>query len=126
VIVQYSAANTRTPFENRPRRKPTRSLYIGNLAFDLTDRELNDLFKSVRNIVEVRVAVDRETGQPRGFAHADFIDTASAQAALEILASKAPHGRRLKIDFSQRVSRRFSEHGENAEKREGEADESKE
>uniref|UniRef100_A0A093Y5T2 28 kDa ribonucleoprotein, chloroplastic n=1 Tax=Talaromyces marneffei PM1 TaxID=1077442 RepID=A0A093Y5T2_TALMA len=103
VLVQFSAAGPREKF--RPKGQPTRSLYIGNLAYDLTDRELNELFKSVRNVIEVRVAVDRQTGNPRGFAHADFLDTPSAQAALEILSSKAPHGRRLKVDFSQNPKR---------------------
>jgi RNA recognition motif-containing protein len=111
VLVQFSAAGPRQP-KFRATGQPTRSLYIGNLAYDLSDRELNELFKSVRNVIEVRVAVDRQTGNPRGFAHADFLDVPSAQAALEILSSKAPHGRRLKIDFSQgakRAARRSSE-----------------
>ncbi|OKL58428.1 hypothetical protein UA08_06115 [Talaromyces atroroseus] len=120
ILVQFSAAAGRPGIP--PKRRPTRTLYIGNLPFDLTDREINDLFKSVRNIVEVRVAVDRQTGQPRGFAHADFLDVASAQAAAEILASKAPHGRRLKLDYGQRASRRSIRNAENnSEKAEAQA-----
>lgn len=112
VIVQFAAAGPRGTRTRSSGLPPTRSLYIGNLAYDLSDRELNDLFKSVRNVIEVRVAVDRQTGNPRGFAHADFLDVASAQAAFEILAGKAPHGRRLKIDYSQgskRTNRRSAE-----------------
>ncbi|PCG92477.1 Nucleotide-binding, alpha-beta plait [Penicillium occitanis (nom. inval.)] len=101
VLVQFTAAGPRAPKSRTFGGPATRSLYIGNLAYDLTDRELNELFKSVRNVIEVRVAVDRQTGNPRGFAHADFLDVPSAQAALEILSGKAPHGRRLKVDFSQ-------------------------
>ncbi|EED13412.1 nucleic acid-binding protein [Talaromyces stipitatus ATCC 10500] len=104
VLVQFSASGP-SEKQSRPKSKPTRSLYIGNLAYDLSDRELNDIFKSVRNVVEVRVAVDRQSGSPRGFAHADFLDIPSAQAALEILSSKAPHGRRLRVDFSQGVKK---------------------
>lgn len=112
VLVQFTAAGPRAGRDRVAPSQPTRSLYIGNLAYDLTDRELNELFKSVRNVIEVRVAVDRQTGNPRGFAHADFLDVPSAQAAFEILSSKAPHGRRLRVDFSQgakRVGRRSSE-----------------
>jgi RNA recognition motif-containing protein len=98
VIVQYSTASFRP---NQSIRPPSKTLYVGNLSFDMTDRELNDLFKDVRNVIDVRVAIDRKTGQPRGFAHADFIDIASAQVAREQLANKSPHGRRLRVDFSQ-------------------------
>lgn len=106
IVVQFTASRqfSREPF--KPKHKPTRYLYIGNLSFDLTDRELNEIFKSVRNLIEVRVAVDRNTGKPRGFAHADFLDMASAQAAMEILNTKAPHGRRLYVDFCESQKRR--------------------
>jgi RNA recognition motif-containing protein len=49
----------------------------------------------------VRVAIDRRSGQPRGFAHADFIDIASAQRAKEHLEKKVVYGRQLRVDFSQ-------------------------
>ncbi|KAH8692205.1 hypothetical protein BGW36DRAFT_280483, partial [Talaromyces proteolyticus] len=98
-VVQYAAGVFKASSQ-RNKRDPTRTLYIGNISFDMTDRELKNLFKSVRNIVDVRVAIDRQTGQPRGFAHADFIDVASAQEAFEILSAKAPHGRRLRVDYS--------------------------
>lgn len=106
-IVQYaSGSHQPTNPDSKPSRPPSRTLFVGNLAFDLTDRELNDIFKSVRNVIDVRVAVDRKTGSPRGFAHADFLDVSSAQIAAEILASKAPHGRRLRVDFSGSLKRR--------------------
>ena len=70
------------------------------MSFDMTDRDLNALFKDIRNVIDVRVAVDRRTGQPRGFAHAEFIDVASAKAAYDILENKAPYGRKLRLDFS--------------------------
>ncbi|KKK13395.1 hypothetical protein AOCH_001635 [Aspergillus ochraceoroseus] len=79
---------------------PSKTLYIGNMAFEMTDRDINGLFSDVVNLIDVRVSVDRRTGQPRGFAHAEFVDTESAQAAREILNLKAPYGRKLRVDFS--------------------------
>jgi RNA recognition motif-containing protein len=90
---------------------PTKTLFIGNMSFDMTDRDLNALFKDIRNVIDVRVAVDRRTGQPRGFAHAEFIDVASAQAAYEILDGKAPYGRRLRLDYSYSKGPRAVEGG---------------
>ncbi|PYI18847.1 hypothetical protein BO86DRAFT_314546, partial [Aspergillus japonicus CBS 114.51] len=81
---------------------PSKSLYIGNLPFEMTDRDLNDLFNDVVNVIDVRVAIDRRTGQPRGFAHADFVDLESASNAMEILSKKMPYGKKLRLDYSSK------------------------
>ncbi|PGH26814.1 hypothetical protein AJ80_01580 [Polytolypa hystricis UAMH7299] len=99
VVVNY--AHLRNPDTLRPRANaPSKTLFIGNMPFDMTDKDLNDLFKDVQNVIDVRVAMDRKTGAPRGFAHADFTDVASAEKAFETLSNKAPFGRHLKVDYS--------------------------
>jgi RNA recognition motif-containing protein len=80
--------------------EPTSTLFIGNMSFEMTDKELNELFRTVRNVIDVRVAIDRRTGQPRGFAHADFVDVESAVKAKEYLSGKEIHGRTLVTDFA--------------------------
>jgi nucleolin len=87
---------------SKPRQpnEPSKTLFIGNMSFEMSDKDLNDLFREVRNVIDVRVAIDRRTGQPRGFAHADFIDVESAQKAREFLQEKEIYGRRLRVDFS--------------------------
>ncbi|KAF2001243.1 RNA binding domain-containing protein [Amniculicola lignicola CBS 123094] len=84
---------------------PSKTLFIGNMSFEMSDADLNDLFREIRNVLDVRVAIDRRTGQPRGFAHADFIDVASATRARDILAEKVILGRQLRVDFSQSSTR---------------------
>lgn len=71
----------------------------------MSDQDLNDLFREIRNVIDVRVAIDRRTGQPRGFAHADFIDVQSAQKAMEVLQDKQIYGRRLRVDYSAASNR---------------------
>ena len=63
-----------------------------------------DLFREIRDVLDVRVAIDRRSGQPRGFAHADFVDVASAQRAKEHLEKKVVYGRQLRVDYSQSSS----------------------
>jgi nucleolin len=58
------------------------------------------LFRTIKNVLDVRVAIDRRSGQPRGFAHADFIDVESAVKAKEILEEKSVYGRQLRVDYS--------------------------
>ncbi len=84
---------------NKP-SDPTKTLFIGNMSFEMTDKDLNELFREIRNVLDVRVAIDRRTGQPRGFAHADFIDIASATEAKNKLQTVELYGRKLRVDFS--------------------------
>lgn len=79
---------------------PSATLFVGNLSYEITDKELNNLFRPLKNIRDVRVAIDRRTGQPRGFAHADFTDVESAIEAKAQLEGKDINGRTLKIDYS--------------------------
>jgi RNA recognition motif-containing protein len=67
---------------------------------------MTDLFREVSNVKDIRVAIDRRSGQPRGFAHADFFDEQSAIAAKEILQQKSVYGRNLRVDFTENANRR--------------------
>jgi RNA recognition motif-containing protein len=106
MTVQYAArssnafeqtSDSRGPKQLNP---PSKTLFIGNMSFEMTDRDLSNLFRGIRNVVDVRVAIDRRTGQPRGFAHADFVDVKSAMEAMKLLQDKETYGRRLRIDYS--------------------------
>ncbi|KAK1671186.1 hypothetical protein BDP55DRAFT_676630 [Colletotrichum godetiae] len=74
---------------------PTGTIYIGNISFEASDKDLNDLFNSLKDVLDVRIAVDRATGWPRGFAHADFTSIEAATAAIEVLNQTEIHGRKL-------------------------------
>ena len=97
VVVQFAQTNMRQ-FERL--KRVSRTLYIGNMAFEMTDRDLNDLFKDIVNVMDVRVSIDRRTGRPRGFAHAEFTNTQASRQAFEILSRKAPYGRKLHVSYA--------------------------
>jgi nucleolin len=98
LVVNYQVHSSRYPSPKDSR--PSKTLFIGNLAYELSDADLNKLFRDIRNVLDVRVAIDRRTGQPRGFAHADFVDIESATQGLEVLQGKEVHGRKLRVDYS--------------------------
>jgi nucleolin len=102
MIVNYMTASSSS---KRPVNPPSKTLFIGNLAFEMTDADLNKLFREVRNVIDVRVAIDRRTGQPRGFAHADFVDVKSAVAAMEQLQGREVYARPLRVDYSASTTR---------------------
>jgi RNA recognition motif-containing protein len=104
--VQYHVR--REPRSNEPRKNrvnsPSKTLFVGNMSFEMSDTDLNNLFRNIDNVVDVRVAVDRRSGQPRGFCHADFLDVASAEKAKGLLETKEVFGRQLRVDYSHSAS----------------------
>lgn len=114
MVVNYQITN---PNRVRALNDPSKTLFIGNLAFEMSDADLNKLFRDIRNVIDVRVAIDRRTGQPRGFAHADFVDTASAVEAMKYLQGKEVYGRQLRCDYSSSQHVRNAAFGQGRERR---------
>jgi len=57
-------------------------LYVGNIPWTTTEAVLSDHFSSYGELKSVRLIVDKETGQSRGFAFVQFADPEDAEAAL--------------------------------------------
>ena len=100
LVVRYHVPRPKATQLSREPQTPSKTLFIGNLSFEMSDRDLNDIFREIKNVIDVRVAIDRRSGQPRGFAHADFVDIKSAEQARDILQNKEVYGRKLRVDFS--------------------------
>src|SRR6188474_1594388 len=60
-------------------------LYVGNLSFESTENDLQDLFEQHGQVSEVRLMMDRMTGKSRGFAFVTINDNAHATAAMNAL-----------------------------------------
>jgi RNA recognition motif-containing protein len=74
-------------------------LYVGNLSFNTTDETLRAaLSEGGRNVKEVHIVTDRETGRPRGFAFAEMGSEADAKAAIEALEGAELDGRTLTVN----------------------------
>jgi RNA recognition motif-containing protein len=69
-------------------------LYVGNLSFDITERTLRELFEPFGTFSEVKLIMDRETGQSRGFG---FI-TMGNVSAIKGLHGKDKSGRKLTVN----------------------------
>src|SRR5208337_5403678 len=50
------------------RRRGMKSLFVGNMSFQMTESELSELFKPFGQVTRVNLVKDRETGRARGFA----------------------------------------------------------
>jgi len=73
-------------------------LYVGNLAFETTENDLQDLFEQHGTVAETHLMMDRMTGKSRGFAFITMNDDAQAKAAMGALNGKELHGRALTVN----------------------------
>jgi RNA recognition motif-containing protein len=73
-------------------------LYIGNLSFDSTENDLQDMFAAFGPVNEVNLITDRATGRSRGFAFVTMATEEGAKAAIEGSANKELHGRKLAVN----------------------------
>ena len=74
-------------------------LFVGNLPFDTSEQQLRDLLGTDgRTVSSVKIAMDRDTGRPRGFAFVDMGDDEQAKAAIGALDGKEFGGRALKVN----------------------------
>lgn len=73
------------------------NLYVSNLAYTLTDEELQSEFAAYGTVSHARVVKDRETGRSRGFGFVDMPNDDEARAAMEGLNNAAVAGRPLKV-----------------------------
>jgi cold-inducible RNA-binding protein len=73
-------------------------LYVGNLSFETTENDLQDLFEQHGAVSEVRLMMDRMTGKSRGFAFVTMNDEAQAKAAMSALNSREHNGRPLTVN----------------------------
>jgi cold-inducible RNA-binding protein len=75
-----------------------KSLFVGNLSFQTTESELNDLFKPFGQVGRVNLVKDRETGRARGFAFVEMPNDEEAAKAIAGLDGKQIGGRNLKVN----------------------------
>ena len=70
-------------------------LYVGNLSFDTTENDLQDLFAACGPVSEVNLIMDRSTNRPRGFAFVTMATPEGAQAAIAQVNGKSIQGRAI-------------------------------
>ncbi len=73
-------------------------LYIGNLAFQTTSQELQELFAQAGTVESASVVEDRMTGRSRGFAFVEMSTKEEATAAIDQFNGKELGGRALKVN----------------------------
>ncbi len=73
-------------------------LYVGNLSYTVTEAELREVFaEGGKNVVEVKIVLDRDTGRPRGFAFVEMGSEQEATQAITTLSGREIQGRPISV-----------------------------
>jgi len=75
-----------------------KKLYVGNLAFDVSNKDLEELFAQAGICESAAVITDRATGQSRGFGFVEMGSNADAQKAIQQFDGHELKGRALKVN----------------------------
>jgi RNA recognition motif-containing protein len=75
-----------------------KKLYVGNLAFGVTNQDLQAVFAEIGDCQSVAVITDRDSGQSRGFGFVEMGSDSDAQKAIQQLDGKEIQGRAIKVN----------------------------
>src|SRR5439155_2604294 len=73
-------------------------LFVGNLSFNTTQEQLQELFAAHGNVIEADIIMDKFSGRPRGFGFVTMESKEAADAAIQALNGKDIDGRALTVN----------------------------
>jgi len=73
-------------------------LYVGNLAYGVSNTDLENMFTPHGTVQSAQVIMDRETGRSKGFGFVEMGNNNEAQAAISALNGKDADGRKLTVN----------------------------
>jgi cold-inducible RNA-binding protein len=75
-----------------------KKLYVGNLSFDTTDTDLQNLFEPHGTVQSAQVIMDRDAGRSKGFGFVEMDSEQQAQTAIQALNGQEVNGRALTVN----------------------------
>lgn len=73
-------------------------LYVGNISFDTTEQDLEELFSEVGTVQSANIITDRDTGRSRGFGFVELSSQEEGQNAISQFDGQEIDGRQLKVN----------------------------
>lgn len=73
-------------------------LYVGNLSFNTSSQDLNEIFGAIGTVESTNIIEDRETGRSRGFGFVEMSSKEEGENAIAQLNGKEVDGRELKVN----------------------------
>lgn len=93
------------------RRRIRMKVYVGNLPFSVTDKDLNEMFVQFGQITEAVLIKDKFSGRSKGFGFVTFADKASGEKAIADMNGKDMQGRALTVNEARPMEPRADRGG---------------
>lgn len=74
-----------------------KKIYVGNLAFSVTDDELTQAFASFGTVASARVVIDKMSGRSKGFGFVEIEDDGAADEAINKMNGQTIAGRAVRV-----------------------------
>ena len=74
------------------------NIYVGNIAWSMTEDELNTLFSEFGAVSSAKIITDKYSGRSKGFGFVEMDNDAEAEAAIEALNDSDQNGRNLRVN----------------------------
>ena len=74
------------------------NLYVGNLAYSVTEADLRTAFEAFGAVDRASVITDRDSGRSKGFGFVEMPNNSEADAAIKALNDTALNGRNIKVN----------------------------
>lgn len=74
------------------------NLYVGNLAYSVTESDLRAAFEAFGAVDRASVITDRDSGRSKGFGFVEMPNNSEADAAIKGLNETALDGRNIKVN----------------------------
>ncbi len=84
------------------------SIYVGNLAYEINQEDLNEVFTEYGTVKRVHIPTDRDTGRVRGFAFVEMESEADEDKAIQALDGAEWMERSLKVNKARPRENRSS------------------
>ena len=77
------------------------NIYVGNLSWNLSDQELENLFSEFGEISSAKIVLDKFSNRSKGFGFVEMANDEEAKAAIEALNGKEIDGRNIVVNESR-------------------------
>lgn len=77
------------------------NIYVGNLAYKTTSRDLEQAFSEFGEVVRAQVVEDRDRGTSKGFGFVEMANEADAQSAVQNMDGQELQGRNVKVNIAR-------------------------
>jgi len=109
---QRRERNDRGPRGGDPSTVENRRVYVGNLSYDTTESDLEELFKGVGAVRRVEIVYNRSTHRSKGYGFIEMIDIDEAKRTVEVLHDQFFMGRQLTVSGAKSPDHETAENDE--------------